>query len=93
VSDSSILAVGRFRRDEYDRLVDLGLFQDERIELIEATTYSAAPSPRCGQTRLNTSTRQIDGTTNSSVASIAGAKNPALGPSASRAWHAATERE
>jgi hypothetical protein len=55
---------------------------------INATVCSAGPSPRCWQTRLNTSSRQIDGSTSSSVASIAAAKYPAFGPSARYSSHA-----
>ncbi|HEY5090867.1 MAG TPA: Uma2 family endonuclease [Polyangia bacterium] len=43
MSDLSILAVRRFRRGEYDRLVDLGLFQDERIELIDGLLVEMSP--------------------------------------------------
>lgn len=31
------------RRVEYDRLVALGVFQDERIELLDGTLYEMSP--------------------------------------------------
>jgi Uma2 family endonuclease len=43
VSDPSILPIRPLRRDEYDRMVDLGMFQDERIELIEGLLVQMSP--------------------------------------------------
>jgi Uma2 family endonuclease len=41
--DSSTLSVRRFKRDEYDRLVEIGLFVDERIELIDGLLVEMSP--------------------------------------------------
>lgn len=42
-TDQSILAVRKFKRVEYDRLVDFGLFEDERIELIDGLLVEMSP--------------------------------------------------
>jgi Uma2 family endonuclease len=46
VIDLSVLAPERLRplrRDEYDRLVELGCFEDERIELLEGALVEMSP--------------------------------------------------